>query len=84
MKKAYQNAEAYKVSFNAKEQVAAACDITADASMYPIGGGAVMACKEIGGKYGAFEDLGMCWVNGDGHMEDVGGSGAYDFTVQYA
>lgn len=83
MMKAYCKAEIYKVSFNANEQVAAACSITPDASKYPLGGDGMMACTEEGGKYG--NGSGVCFVNADGFFDarpffpDT-----FQFEVQYA
>lgn len=85
MKKNYVKAEAYKVNFNANEQVAAACNMTADmvASKYPLGDGSASACTEGGGKYG-IAGTNMCFVDGNGHFDGSAfGYGTFDFEVQY-
>ena len=53
MKKAYDSMEAYKVCFNANEQVAAACQVSDIGSKYDMsnGSGAVVACNTAPGKY---------------------------------
>ena len=86
MKKAYRKAEAYKVSFNANEQVAAACNTTADAiaTKYPLGGDPNnLACTEEGNKYGV--GAGLCFVDGNGFFDgEAFGFGTFQFEVQYA
>lgn len=53
MKRAYESMAAYKISFNASEQVAAACQVSDTGSKYDMSGGsgAVIMCAE-NGKYG--------------------------------
>ena len=83
--KEYRSMEAYKVSFNAKEQVAAAC------AVWPQGGkftsealqGATM-CEVTGGKYGTTQmpsplDFmnGACFVDDSGNLTDGSAKGQY-------
>lgn len=53
MKRSYESMAAYKVCFNASEQVAAACQVADIGSKYDMssGSGAVVACED-NGKYG--------------------------------
>lgn len=55
MMKEYRSMEAYKVSFNANEQVAAACEIwVANGKMTTnLNGTDIPFCAEVNGKYGA-------------------------------
>ncbi len=64
MKKAYNKAEAYKISFNATEQVAAACGVDVSSKFIAETQGMTM-CSVEGDKYGV-EGWGSCLVNDDG------------------
>lgn len=63
MKKNYDSMDAYKVCFNASEQVAAeACQVADIGSKYDAskGAGAVILCDTKNGKYGEPDWDGMC------------------------
>lgn len=83
MKKSFCAAEVYKVSFQAKEQVAAACNVSADMiqSKFP-GINDQQICDVIDGKYGMNGILVMCAISEAGHMDAYGQTA--DYTVQYA
>ncbi len=71
--KKYEAMEAYKVSFNAKEQVAAACEIWDNGSKFAKADGTT-ACDVAGGKYimKAYVALGKCLINEAGELQAGG------------
>ncbi len=73
MKRTYRAMEAYKVSFNANEQVAAACNAVEEASKYNMPAAGGLVCDTSGGKYGG-EGWGTC----------VGDESAIAINLQYA
>ena len=83
--KEYRSMEAYKVSFNAKEQVAAACAVWEQGGKYTsesLNGGTM--CEVVGGKYGTTQmpaplDFmnGACFVSEGGDLADGSAKGQY-------
>ena len=66
MKRNYGSMDAYKVCFNAGEQIAAACQVSDTGSKYDMsaGSGALLYCAEVHGKYGQ-EGFDRCVVSDD-------------------
>ncbi len=87
MKKSYSKAEAFKVSFNANEQVAAdACALSADTAKYDYD---FTGCTDEGSQYATTStSYTICFVGTDGVMDPTYTGGETvdydDYASQYA